>query len=177
MASVFNPINPGYFWSQGFIFPTGWLEPTDHVRAQFRASPLSRVVLAELTTENGGASVSDDTVSLHLLDEQSDGWSVESIVTSLTVIRGGVEIPIGQIIQVPVVWLPTRGTAYPSAAVPPPPSMALKLLPTSGASIKLGVAPGIPGKPGPPGPPDDGSFRADLDGMDDLSLLFANGLV
>lgn len=104
-----NPIFVGYEWQQAFDFPAGYFQLGDYVRAEFRSSPSDAELLASVT-QGAGSVVEDDRLYITLSPTQTSEMLPGRVVTSLVVVKGSEEIPIGQIITIPVVVLPTRAS-------------------------------------------------------------------
>lgn len=106
---VHNPIYPGFIWRQAFDFPAGFFQLGDVVRAEFRRAPASSELL---TSIDGGSSalIDGDRLFVELTEEQTASISqrIPRVVTNFVIDRADEEIPIGQIISIPVVTLPTR---------------------------------------------------------------------
>ncbi|WP_279480224.1 hypothetical protein [Aureimonas sp. SK2] len=101
-----NPIAVGFPWSQAFDFPPGYLKPGDLVHAEFRLLASDPVPLA--TAE---ATIDRDRLYLQLTAEQTNAMirlAQSTAITNFVIERGGEEYPVGVIVTVPVVLLPTR---------------------------------------------------------------------
>lgn len=106
---VHNPIYPGYVWRQAFDFPEGFFEAGDVVRAEFRRFASDTSPLASI--EGGtGAAIEDNRLFVELSEEQTEAIARGGArtVTNFVVERAGGDIPIGVIVTIPVVQLPTR---------------------------------------------------------------------
>lgn len=104
-----NPIYPGYIWRQAFDFPEGFFEAGDVVRAEFRRFAKDPAPLASI--EGGtGAAIEENRLFVELTEEQTSAISRGGArtVTNFVVERAGGDIPIGVIVTIPVVQLPTR---------------------------------------------------------------------
>lgn len=115
-----NPIFVGYAWSQAFDFPDDFLQSGDEIRAEVRKSVTDSAPLITLSSGDG-IEIDGNRVFVTLTTDQTSplGSTLEgtthgvprgTIVTNFTVIRGGGEIPIGVLISIPVMLLPTRAT-------------------------------------------------------------------
>lgn len=106
---VHNPIYPGFSWSQAFDFPDGFFQPGDIVRAEFRRFAQDPAVLAEIRSGEG-AVIDGNRLFVTLSDEQTAaiGKRGGSTVTNFVVERADDDLPIGVIVTIPVVLLPTR---------------------------------------------------------------------
>lgn len=104
--AVHNPIFPGFEWSQAFDLPAGTLAPGDIIRAEFRRTTRDLSPSAVLST-GSGIVVDGDRIFVTLSETQTAAMG-GSVKTNFVIVRGDEEIPIGQIITVPVEQLPTR---------------------------------------------------------------------
>lgn len=104
-----NPICVGFRWRQAFLFPQGFFEDGDVIRAEFRRFPKAETLLASVCGDPG-AVISDRTLFIELTPEQTTEIASRGskVVTNFVLVRAADEIPIAQIITIPVVQLPTR---------------------------------------------------------------------
>lgn len=106
---VNNPIYPGFLWRQAFDFPQGFFEQGDAVRAEFRRFSKDTTAIT-MVISNDGAEVEGDRLFVELSEEKTALIKSAGayVITNFVVERGGVDIPIGVIVTVPVALLPTR---------------------------------------------------------------------
>lgn len=106
---VHNPIYPGFAWSQAFDFPENFFQPGDGARAEFRGLAQDPSLLAEVRTGDG-VTIDGARLFVELNEDRTTaiGRRGKSTVTNFVVMRDGEEIPIGVIVTIPVVLLPTR---------------------------------------------------------------------
>lgn len=104
-----NPIYPGFVWKQAFDFPPGFFEPGDTACAEFRRFAQDPLPLAGVQS-GGGIELDGDRLFVELSEDQiaAIGKRGGSTVTNFVVEREGENFPIGVIVTIPVVLLPTR---------------------------------------------------------------------
>lgn len=104
-----NPIYPGFEWAQAFDFPDGFLQPGDGVRAEFRRSPADTAALTSITNGDG-IQITGNRLFVSLTGDQTKQVAKcgARVVTNFVIVRSLVDIPIGQIVSIPIVILPTR---------------------------------------------------------------------
>jgi len=106
---VNNPIYPGFDWAQAFDFPDDFFQLGDSVRAEFRQFPKDIQAIASVS-DSDGAIIEGNRLFIQLtaaktvLMQRGAGY----VVTNFVVMRGGDEIPVGVLVTIPVVLLPTR---------------------------------------------------------------------
>ncbi|MEH6721283.1 MAG: hypothetical protein V7704_20590 [Aurantimonas endophytica] len=117
-TGVQNPIQPGYEWTQPFIFPDGYILPGDVVFADFRIAPLAKDAILRVQT---GAGVIWDagslTLTVTLTEAQTTAmWPTLTgrafrIQTGFSIKRAGIEeFTAPQVFLIPVDVFPTRNT-------------------------------------------------------------------
>lgn len=106
--TVHNPIFQGFEWSQAFDLPAGTLADGDLIRAEFRRNVADSSPVVALVT-GSGIVVEGDRIFVSLTESQTKAMRASTPVkTNFVIVRGADEIPIGQVITVPVELLPTR---------------------------------------------------------------------
>lgn len=106
--AVHNSIFQGFEWSQAFDLPEGTLEPGDSLRAELRRNAADPAPLVTLET-GSGIAIEGNRIFMSLSELQTKpmraGYGVK---TNFVIVRGADEIPIGNVITIPVELLPTR---------------------------------------------------------------------